>query len=112
MVKSHNSMALPGDVVTKLKLPASAGTRESIMKLFYAIICPNLSSVAVAKVEVSDMKLSGGLCSNNDTVISVSDDNETFTAIFNNFYLEADDSVEKGHCRLSWKLNELKVIRS
>ena len=75
------------------------------LSLFFVI---TLSSQVEAKIGVTAMKLSGGLCSNNDTVISVSDDSETFTAIFNNFYLEANDSVEKGHRRLSWRLTGVK----
>ena len=66
------------------------------------------SSSLNASPLLSKVNLSGGLCSSENTVVAKSSDGEAFTAIFSDFYLEAQSGVERGHCRLSFFVDGLK----
>ena len=78
------------------------------MKIFLSIMLVLSSNLSLANIRVKNIKMHGQLCSSDNTVISLSEDGQTFTALFSEFFLEADSTKEKGSCRLSWQLEGVR----
>ena len=57
------------------------------MKIFLSIMLVLSSNLSLANIRVKNIKMHGQLCSSDNTVISLSEDGQTFTALFGRVFL-------------------------